>query len=230
MDAIKERPILFSAPMVRALLNGSKTQTRRIAPISKLDIKHHGEGMLTWGVHFSKPIKGGILSSHSGGQFTEQDARRIIASQFCPYGKPGDRLIVREAWVCVQRGDCPTVIEYAADKARQSFGPERFNEAKSCANPGKYRPSIHMPRWASRITLEIASVRIERLQDIGEADAQAEGVSKDCPIGHLPAYLAGPYSYSYAQLWDKINGPGSWAANPWVWVVEFRLVLRERAA
>lgn len=218
---MKERPILFSAPMVRALLDGSKTQTRRIAPISKLDIQHKGEGMLTWGVHFSKPINGGVLSSYSGGLFTEQDARRIIASLFCPYGKPGDRLWVREQFSyengCSKDStECP--CWYWAD-GNPDYG--------DWTRP---KPSIHMPRWASRITLEILSVRIERLHDISEADAQAEGVSKDCPIGHLPAYLAGSYSYSYAQLWDKINGDGSWAANPWVWVVQFRVVPRERAA
>jgi hypothetical protein len=81
-----------------------------------------------------------------------------------------------------------------------------------------------MPRVASRITLEIVSIRVERLQDISEEDAKAEGVTLDCPIGNIKVYAAAPYKYNFAHLWESINGPGSWNLNPWVWCIEFKKV------
>jgi hypothetical protein len=91
----------------------------------------------------------------------------------------------------------------------------------------RWRPSIHMPRWASRITLEITGIRVERVQEIGEEEARAEGCDGDCPIGYIPAYQRAPLAYHFAQLWDQINGkrPGcSWNDNPWVWAISFRRV------
>ncbi len=197
---MKERPILFSAPMVRAILDGSKTQTRRVAPISSFDIRQHDEGMVTWRVAFSKPVKG-TLASHSGGKFSTDQACRIVASQFCPYGQPGDRLWVRE---------CFSPYEH-----RQGcwYWADGRIAAHDCTKP---KPSIHMPRWASRITLEITGVRVVGLQDISRGDAMSEG----CPFPNM-AHGDDPRRW-YAELWAQINGPSSWSANPWVWVVEFK--------
>jgi len=144
----------------------------------------------------------------------------------CPYGQPGDRLWVREAWRSGRLADpfpprdmTPHVVWYEADGA----APEATN--------GKLRPSMFMPRWASRIELEIVSVRVERLNDCSEADAKAEGCSSS---GWQPSYsnpdnAGGDESISakdaFADLWESINGAGSWAANPWVWVVEFKRVM-----
>lgn len=181
---MKERPILFSAPMVRALLDGTKTQTRRAVKARK--------------------------DPDYGCQMTPGEiAGDENPTRLCPYGQPGDRLWVREAWsshACFDHlapRDCPKSIHYTADGKIQT---------------GKGRPSIHMPRWASRITLDVVSVRVERLQDISRGDAMAEG----CPF---PNMAAGddPRKW-FADLWQQINGADSWAINPWVWVVEFKRV------
>ena len=167
---MKERPILFSAPMVRAILDGSKTQTRRVAPISDLIITPHPKDMVTWGVRFTKPIKG-VLSSYSGGKLSDDQARSIIASQFCPYGQVGDRLWVKEThlnWWKINPGDPNGDRIFSHVAAFAADGDE--------LQPGeKWIPSIYMLRAASRITLEITGVRVERLQDISEEDARAEG-------------------------------------------------------
>lgn len=203
---MKERPILFSGPMVRAILDGRKTQTRRIyRGTPTIDGERHPDG--------------------SGETWTDWGR--------CPYGVPGDRLWVRETWYCddyrVQRGPflevdgAKEMTVYAAD------GPAGYEDGEP-----KWRPSIHMPRWASRITLEVTGVRVERLQDISEADAVAEGCMSDVDqlkgLSHLrgsdaaralPSRLLSARD-AYRYLWLDINGPGSWDANPWVWVVEFR--------
>lgn len=201
---MKERPILFSGPMVRALLAGTKTQTRRVVKKSE-----------SWPM---SAVRATMLESR--GTAMAVDAQRCTYGPEikCPYGKPGDRLWVREAWGLHAYGDdtdwlkgCCTamdlddhVIAYRAD-----WGPLQ----DSC----HWRPSIHMPRAASRTTLEIAAVRVERLQDISEADALAEGVKNSL---HLPG---GRFAReNFAHLWWTINGDGSWEENPWVWVVEFR--------
>lgn len=230
---MKERPILFSAPMIRAILNGTKTQTRRVAPISRLDIRQQDEGMVTWSVAFAKPVKG-TLASHSGGKLSTDQASRIVASQFCPYGQPGDRLWVREAfqpllaegsdhWKADWKTGEGYAISYpATDGIKEWIDPDD-NIGSGC------KPSIHMPRWASRITLELTGVRVERLWEISEADAIAEGIERsydqwrdyrtDQAVNYPNA--ATPID-SYRTLWEQINGQGSWDINPWVWVVEFR--------
>jgi hypothetical protein len=179
---MKERPILFSAPMVRGILAGTKVQTRRV-------VKPQAMGQ--WG-----PVVP------------------------CPYGQPGDRLWVREAWDFIPEGDPGTPscagIRYWADAGYELRTPPS-NYNPMLYGKERVRPSIHMPRWASRITLEVTGVRVERLQDISEADARAEGISRaDCPDWHATT--------DYRALWESIHGPGSWAANPWVWVVEFKRV------
>lgn len=189
---MKERPILFSAPMVRALLDGAKTQTRRVV----------------------KPQPDSISPDGMPARFFHQ---RAIGSGYpvqirCPYGQPGDRLWVREAWAPKAIDpECTTVAYRATDD--------------ECNGP--WKPSIHMHRWASRIDLEVTGVRVERLQDISQSDARAEGAPPSHPsidrVSREFGYADFPRSW-YAQLWEQINGAGSWDANPWVWAVSFRRI------
>jgi hypothetical protein len=185
---MKERPILFSAPMVRAILAGTKTQTRRVMKPQPLSV----DG----GVPFGNAPKWAHAEPGS-------------AVMRCPYGKRGDRLWVRETWA---------YGIHALASSHDEDGPFCYaaTDSKMSRLCTKWRPSIHMPRHASRIKLEVTSVHVERLQDISEADALAEGVNS------LPAEtrLLTP-RLDYVALWNAINGPGSWEANPWVWVVEF---------
>lgn len=192
---MKERPILFTAPMVRAILDGSKTQTRRIdkymskyPPAMQPDLgllakSKHGESLLT------------ATWEATNGKFT---------ASFCPYGKVGDRLWAREAF-CFPNGQ-DKIAWYRADS-------EWANDALV-----KWKPSIHMPRRTSRILLEITGVRVERLQDISRGDAMDEG----CPFPNM-AQGDDPRKW-YADLWNSINGPSSWDANHWVWVIEFKRI------
>ena len=184
---MKERPILFNGAMVRALLAGTKTQTRRMAKLTEAG-------------HVKEP------GSHRRWHPADKNAATA-----CPYGQPGDRLWARETW---QRAGGNTGWWYAATDSQADDGNSPVT---------KWRPSIYMPRTASRITLEIVSVRVERLQDIDIADATDEGVS-DTGSVILDTYgneQGGPIA-EYSVLWEQVNGPGSWAANPWVWAVEFR--------
>lgn len=191
-----ERPMLFSAPMVRAILSGAKTQTRRVVKPRKCP-------------DFGCELAPCEIAGEKG-----EDLHRL-----CPYGQPGDRLWVREAWLDMARPGYKPVYAY---RAELNSG-EGFD-----VPPGvRWRPSIHMPRAASRITLEITGVRVERLQAISEADAIAEGVPNQTRlIGHSAktGCAWGPPEpiAEYCTLWESINGPDSWAANPWVWVVEFK--------
>ena len=192
---MKERPILFSGPMVRAILEGRKTQTRRIA-------------------------KG--ISIITG------DDRSGATDDRCPYGVPGDLLWVREAW--------------STDPCYDHIMPSRLRTEWPVyydSGPGlvitlgfhRVRPSIHMPRWASRLTLNVTGVKVERLNEISEQDARAEGVPQDTyPCDHSRrtcdevGCLGPTYRSSFAALWDELHGAGAWDANPWVWVVEFKRV------
>ena len=190
---MKERPILFSAPMVQAILEGRKTQTRRVAKGTRAE----GVSRCHWsGTGWAH------LAAHGG--CTCQPVA-------CPYGKPGDRLWVREAWA-VQH-------EYDAFAPSEIGSSARWHYAATEDLGGlRKRPSIFLPRRGSRITLEITDVRVERLQQISDADALAEGCSTvDMRSGDSLASV-------YARLWQSIHGPDSWNANPWVWVMEFRRV------
>ncbi len=223
-----ERPIPLRDWGVRSILKGDKTQTRRKAPIRELNILQHPGDMLTWSVSFLKAIKG-TLTIHSGGKFSDLQARSIIASQFNPYGKPGDTLWVRETWGAVSPTDEPVPlalgqceIEYRADLPPGcTDGPGEWPADERNSDAPKWRPSIHMPRWASRLTLEIKSVHVERLQDISEDNARAEGWPG--PITETGFPIASPLAW-FANVWTSINGPGTWEANPWVWVIKFERV------
>ena len=249
---MKERPILFSAPMVRALLNGTKTQTRRIvkpqADARTTEAFQGADGI--W--RFSYPTARGQVSH------ADWDVR-------CPYGQPGDRLWVREAWRigAWREDDGKLAIDYLAsapektpwitvpEDAENYHGGSVFEKywvqsTDDCIesdlstddngryhwepgqSPCRKRPSIHMPRWASRITLEITGVRVERLQDISEGDARAEGARNlDVASGREtldPYSRQGSCVAHYKHIWQEINGPGSWDLNPWVWVIEFKVL------
>lgn len=147
----------------------------------------------------------------------------------CPYGQPGDRLWVRETWQSVPFGphrDWPGCPDLRPQK------PSEWNRTAvviwradgEMPGPEIWSPSIHMPRWASRITLEITGVRVERLQDISEEDAAAEGVEPGYMPNSLGSTTCAGYRPMFARVWRDINGPDSWAANPWVWVIEFIVV------
>ena len=192
---MRERPILFSAPMVRATLEGRKTQTRRV--IKPQPEMVEDRRTTAWEGDPATLLR--LLKANNRG---------------CPYGKPGDRLWVRETCKLksygkpISEGWGGTIVEYKDENKK-----EVLNKYATGTND-KWRPSIHMPRWASRITLEVTGIRVERLRDITLQDVLAEGcmlsTSKDEPL-------------DYQNLWESINGPELWASNPWVWVVEFRI-------
>lgn len=201
---MKERPILFSATMVRAILAGTKTQTRRV-----VKSKHVPWLDLPW-------LENSVFNFLDG----KWNQRQL------PYGQPGDRLWVRESFRLVRTvlggaDGCKIPPSKFLDSTRrfEADGAVSYPDARMRVF-GKLRPGIHMPRWASRITLEVTGVRVERLQGISEADARAEG------------YPGGPDDLGaierpllwYRELWESINGHGSWDENPWVWVVEFKRV------
>jgi hypothetical protein len=206
---MKDRPILFNGAMVRAILAGTKTQTRR--PL-KHEAPDEADGC------FSVEIDGVDTFCWVTGE--DQDIHPSAKQFACPYGQPGDRLWVREAWKAHTTFDHlppreipQTHVWYLADDGYKA--------------ESRTRASMHMPRWASRITLEITSVRVERLTSISEVDAIAEGIERRGPgwawYTDAKTYTMDPRT-SYRDLWESINGPESWAANPWVWVVEFKRV------
>jgi len=196
---MKERPIIFSAQMVRAILEGRKSQTRRIVKPQpdKLPIRIQEAGHAIW---------------HEGKfHFRKNDGTLIGAwEKKCPYGQPGTRLWVRETfWKNIHDG---SIITESPDPKYKIWWEKK--------------PSIHMPRSASRILLEVLDVRVERLHEISEQDAIAEGVEQ-WPDGNWKAYgkYAGKYSdarNSFWSLWNSINGENADIANPWVWVITFR--------
>jgi len=198
----REIPILFTGPMVRAILEGRKTQTRRIVQNLLWDDDHNLPCMIA---------EDGPLA------FPERFYDGTIK---CPYGSTGDRLWVREAWARVIVGNEFDYL-YRAD---HHTGIEKKNGDQ------KWKPSIHMPKVACRLMLEVTSVRVERVQKISEADAIAEGCIKLPASGRITDTKGGQYGGRiwttarewYSELWGKINGPDSWTSNPFVWVIEFR--------
>lgn len=204
---MKERPILFSAPMVRAILDGRKTQTRRVVKVPP------STRSVRWVENAELVPSGGYT-----GWVIECDAPLLLPRQ-CPYGVPGDRLWVRESFDVPYRQNFPgdrSAVVYRADYLRPTFLDPCVGD-----DPSRWSRSIHMPRWASRITLEVTGVRVERLQGISEEDAMAEGAP---PILVPPDGGSEPHVEGFRDLWESINGSGSWDANPWVWVIEFAKV------
>lgn len=203
---MKERPILFSAPMVRAILDGTKTQTRRA-------VKRKALEMLCPPIEFSP------------------DFVAHPENYLCPYGEAGDRLWVRETWA---QDDEDGQLMYRADLGRDMCA-DAWEQGRIEGVPRyRWRPSIHMPRTASRITLDISEVRVEHLQDISATDALAEGIVRLPDGGYgLPGgshYHHTDPRISYWSLWDAINGLGATEANPWVWALTLKTIHTTRPA
>lgn len=213
-----ERPILFSGEMVRAILAGRKTQTRRIGGFQKDDATELG---VDYGKHATK----GTIAQATYRAYPDGGTARWALCE-CPYGVPGDRLWVRETFQFVHAnsyGQRNTFSTRTPFKQHDYRWIEYAATPKDKEPPPKWKPSIFMPRWASRITLEIETLRAERLQDISVHDCFQEGVI--CPgcesSEHHPCV---EIKGAYQKLWESINGKGSWSANPWVWVVTFKQV------
>lgn len=239
MSTPKERPIIFSGPMVRALLDGRKSQTRRVVkglPIYVTTlIGSDSRPTHEFGMHWTHE---GVINEHVR----------------CPYGQPGDRLWVRETWCrwyggalggdrgmeCAEpSGTCG--VTYLADMARRRVENAYWDRVRGHSvlagfetSHAKWRPSIHMPRWASRLTLELTEVRVQRLQEISEEDAKAEGVANYLQPGEVPDV---PFGYltdardAFRSLWDSINGErAAWDSNSWVWAVSFRVLKPQAGA
>lgn len=222
---MKERPILFSAPMVCAILEDLKTQTRRVWSLPK---------WAEWDFIGGGEEKGQLIPK-------DQNLRGwySVDEVVCPYGKIGDRLWVREAWRTTEGFDIypPRDIQATTPIRYEADGAWTFPDVGMTGSGGKYRPSMFMPRWASRITLEITGMRVERLNDCSETDAMAEGCQTDIGEGSGLYWFDGlgvnkesgrAFAYdakeAYSWLWESINGDESWAANPWVWVIEFKRI------
>lgn len=212
--AVRERPILFSGEMVRAILDGRKTQTRRLVKLPKWSTGN-------WADFDCDVFAAETICRHTG----------CVSNIPCPYGHPGDRLWVRETWRVEKSmdGTPPAIFDQSYPVDYASADDDQMHAAFA----GKWRPSIHMPRWASRINLEITDVRVQRLQEISEGDACAEGAealpnpcgyatSSHFPCCKLGDELGHPVLDKFRVLWESINGKGSWASNPWVWAISFR--------
>lgn len=216
-----ERPILFNGAMVRALLDGRKTQTRRIVkPQFPIDAVPTEMCAVT--------SEGWQTSGHSGFWCDDCDPNDEARVR-CEFGVPGDRLWVRETFCRIDGQTQPSIeTDYRATYTHGARLGDSLGIKK------KWTPSIFMPRHASRITLEITNVRVERLQAINEIDAINEGIEKT-ESGYWSLYgqaeVDGTYSArtSFRALWESINSPDAWNDNPWVWVVEFKRLSKERA-
>ena len=224
---MKSRPILFSTAMVKALLDGSKTQTRRTAKLSNSQCNGRGFECLR------KPSTGEFLPLVNGQWQWKPAAGDDYRpypniAEYCPYGQPGDQLWVRETTCIAPKHfatpDDTCIKDAEGDLRYVSYKADGHSEDAMRDYKLKWTPSILVPRWASRITLEIQSAHVERLNDITEEDAMAEG------CGFLLArheYLDGNPDRSrqcYRILWEQINGPGSWNLNPYVWALEFKRI------
>ncbi|HCM5202400.1 TPA: hypothetical protein N3N24_000861 [Klebsiella quasipneumoniae subsp. similipneumoniae] len=227
---MKERGMIFNAEMVRALLSGRKTQTRRIMKVQQ-ESNQLGLLLITDSTKHSDIGKYHWAESNATGNHV----RSKLFS--CPFGAVGDRIWVRETWSSDFANYYPNDrVWYAADNNRRLDievvdGVRGIYSPESDVHvPFRWRPSIHMPRWASRILLEITDVRVERLNAISEEDARAEGIIDGGCLNcgePEPCGCANPEpdaTDAFAYLWQSIYGQESWNANPWVWVIEFKRV------
>lgn len=218
-----ERGMIFNGEMVRAILDGRKTQTRRVVKFKPrepgLNLNFSG---LKLGHYRTGDASSGYVLASRGAMGCWNDK---TFPAHCPYGQPGDRIWVRETWAEAGAG-APELLLYRANYP--AHVPSHYENVPP-AEDIRWTPSIHMPRWASRILLEITDVRVERLNSISEEDTRAEGVP---PAGDLlpdypDTYLtpAGDFAtakVAFQRLWQSIYGDDSWQANPWVWVIEFK--------
>jgi hypothetical protein len=238
---VKERPILFNGPMVKAILESRKTMTRRVVEPQPYMAPARGLMSSGWSFRSKKPF-----IEMDGWLEADEFAGSLAKSFPCPYGQPGDRLWVRE-----------TVFEEGDPMTSKFYNPPRYcyratfegstepfvDDGDGCAEINKdgtirspWCPSIHMPRRASRILLEVTAVRVERVQDISEEDAKAEG-APEIEFGSMkqfPTSLIGlggniankSYRYGFYELWDSINAKRGfgWDVNPWVWVVSYKRI------
>ncbi|WP_425537047.1 hypothetical protein [Klebsiella pneumoniae] len=199
---MSERGMIFNAEMVRALLDGRKTQTRRPIKWKQTRFTEIGE-----------------REDGSKWPWSEDAEHACDFWHPCPFGAVGDRIWVREAFRVHSRATDVATLVYKASERNSWTEQTRRVPVAVCnkpATPEKWTPSLHMPRWASRILLEITGVRVERLRSMNQDDARAEGVI--AASGPMDAGLA------FRELWDSIYGEESWKANPWVWVIEFKRV------
>lgn len=213
---MKERGMIFNAEMVRAILDGRKTQTRHIM---KLQPETPGAGL--------RYITESHKKSEVGKYFwciSDALGMRARSAVFtCPFGAVGDRIWVRETFRVHSRATDVATLVYRAS-VRNSWTEQTHRVPVAVCNkpatPEKWTPSIHMPRWASRILLEITDVRVERLRDLSEEDAKSEGITPSAG-GVLPGW---EYRINFRDLWMDIYGTDNWEANPWVWVIEFKRI------
>lgn len=226
---MKERGMIFNGEMVRAILDGRKTQTRRIIKDCTV-----GRDQISKFIQIEKKFIGCY----------PEDVPELIR-ECCPYGVQGDRIWVREAFRVHSRAtDVATLVYKASERNSWTEQTHRVPVAvcNKPATPEKWTPSLHMPRWASRILLEITDVRVERLNAISPEDAESEGLERTNFTGFgdepgLPSYPEPDVYFdplkkqwkeyppeAFAGLWESIYGEGSWQANPWVWVIEFKRV------
>lgn len=273
--AVKERPILFSGPMVKAILEGRKSQTRRVVSArnstvlgypgsmmwDQLQFDYHKDGYKTYPDGPNSTMFGcgpGVQYLHVPAWAPDDGEENVVSYRVRPVYKIGQRLWVRETWADVNSEEGPAIL-YRADGCLRSwhdfsetFGPD-YGAGPSMdydAYPGDYamwwsdlwkgepdhswKPSIFMPRWASRITLEITEVRVQRLNSISDADCYAEGLPEECPefdaaehasIGGVTLADGSPERHWFHAAWDKINRKAHpWSSNPWVWAISFRKV------
>ena len=225
---MKERSIIFSAQMVRAILEGRKTQTRRLRWLEEIN-----QNPDAWSLQridrldymAKKSARGKFGAYFSSNQIAPRTLH--IAPVVSPYGKPGDRLWVRETWCPLVHGSYEPMERDRKVRSAYDFSPGYaadpvygFGQVWDEIKP-RWRPSIFMPRWASRITLEIADVRVQRVQEISQADVMAEGISKEYE-SHLRTTAV--CRAAFVDLWNSIHGSGAWERNDWVFAYTFRRI------
>lgn len=235
---MKERPIIFNADMVRTVLDGRKTQTRRIIQSPAKNMQAAGQKVIDYREPGDKWYGEHVFSMRNqSGTWCDYTKEQFLAK--CPFGEVGDRLWVKETWSVVSHAfdDDGLMIDYVPDRPAKAVHEKPFGrgyysghaiyaadggftwgdddgcvDGRSC-----WKPSIHMPRWASRITLEITGVRVERLHAITLGD-----ICKEFGCG-LYDFQPATYGFTvWEELWKSIYGDDSWQANPWVWVIEFK--------